>query len=182
MKLINIITPCSRLKNLKKIYESINIPKENYRWIVVFDKDVLPTDLPPTVEPHLHRNPDSKVGNAQRNYGIDLVTTGWIIFIDDDTILHQDLWSEIKDLNNDFIHFGQELKGIPRLSGQRIMVERIDTGQFVFKKDIVKDHKFPLKVYQGDGIFAMLVSNETKDIKYIPKILSKYNQLQYGNS
>ena len=34
---INIITACSRPNNLNKISESINIPKENYRWIVVHD-------------------------------------------------------------------------------------------------------------------------------------------------
>jgi hypothetical protein len=176
---LNIITPCSRPENLFKIYKSINIPKDMYRWIVVFDSDHIPTDnLPPKCEPHIYRHPDSKVGNAQRNYGMDLVDRGWIFFLDDDTLLHQDLWSEIKDLKHDFIHFGQEQNGIFRLTGSKIMVEHLDVGSFVVNKKIVKDHKFPLKVYQSDGIFAMLVSNETTDIKYIPKVLSKYNELK----
>lgn len=178
MNLINLITPCSRPENLHKIYQSINIPQENYRWIVVFDKDELPTDLPPTVEPYLYRHPDSRVGNGQRNYGIDLVTTGWVYFLDDDTLLHPQLWNEIKDLSDDFIHFGQEDKNKLRLFGNRIMVEHIDSGCFVVNSKIIKDHKWPLKVYQSDGIFAMLVSNETDNKKYIPKVLSKYNALK----
>jgi glycosyltransferase involved in cell wall biosynthesis len=175
---LNIITPCSRPENLIKIFNSINIPKDMYRWVVVFDKDELPTNLPLTVEPHLHRNPESRNGNAQRNYGTELVTEGWILYLDDDTLLHPNLWTEIKDLDNDFIHFGQEEKGYPRLSGRRVIVEYIDSGQFIINKKIVKEHKWPIKVYQADGIFAMLVSNETEDIKYIPKILSKYNELK----
>jgi glycosyltransferase involved in cell wall biosynthesis len=178
MNLLNIITPCSRPDNLQKIYESINIPKENYRWIVVFDLDELPTDLPPTCEPYLHRHIDSRVGNAQRNYGNDLVTTGWILYLDDDTLLHPNLWEEIKDLSDDFIHYAQEEKGLFRLTGHRVMVEHIDMGQFIINKKIIKDHKFPLKVYQSDGIFSMLVSNETDNKKYIPKVLSYYNQLK----
>ncbi|CAB5214158.1 Glyco_tranf_GTA_type domain containing protein [uncultured Caudovirales phage] len=177
---INIITPCSRPENLEEIYKSINIPIQNYRWIVVFDKDNLPTDLPPTVEPHLHRHPDSKVGNAQRNYGLDLVDTGWILFLDDDTILHPHFWKNIKDLNDDLIHFGQQDKdGNLRLTGARLMVEHTDVGCYLINKNIVKDHKFPLKVYQSDGIFAMLVQEETTSIKYIPKVLSVYNALKY---
>ena len=34
---LNIITPCSRPENLRIISESINIQKENYRWIFVYD-------------------------------------------------------------------------------------------------------------------------------------------------
>ena len=48
MKLLNIITPCSRPENLHIISQSINIPKDNYRWIVIYDGISLPSaDLIP---------------------------------------------------------------------------------------------------------------------------------------
>jgi hypothetical protein len=178
MNLLNIVTPCSRPENLEKIYESINIPKENYRWIVVFDLDTIPFKLPPTVEPHLYRHKDSIVGNGQRNYALSLIDTGHIIFLDDDTLLHPNIWEEIKDLSDDFIHYAQEDKGKLRVTGIEIKVDRIDMGQFVVNRNIVKDHKFPLKLYQADGVFAMLVSSETNNKRYIPKVLSYYNQLK----
>ena len=43
---LNIITPCSRPHLLHRIAESINIPKENYRWIVVFDAETIPDSIP----------------------------------------------------------------------------------------------------------------------------------------
>ena len=39
---LNIITPCIHIENLVEISKSINIPRENYRWIVVFDSLILP--------------------------------------------------------------------------------------------------------------------------------------------
>jgi len=39
---LNIITPSCRPENLHKISKSINIPRENYRWIVVFDLEEIP--------------------------------------------------------------------------------------------------------------------------------------------
>ncbi len=70
MKLLNIITPCSRINNLQIISESINIPKENYRWIVVYDSLILPNSdlIPSNCEFYLHKDINSVFGNAQRNY------------------------------------------------------------------------------------------------------------------
>ena len=64
---LNIITPCSRPKNLYLIAESINIPKENYRWIVVFDADEIPDEIPDICEPYTVKVIGSISGNAQRN-------------------------------------------------------------------------------------------------------------------
>ena len=43
---LNIITPCSRPEFLDAVSKSINIPKENYRWIVVFDSETIPENIP----------------------------------------------------------------------------------------------------------------------------------------
>ena len=102
---LNIITPCSRPENLLKISESINVPKENYRWIVVFDMDKLPSKelIPENCEVHLYRENGSVVGHAQRNYALSIINDGHIYFNDDDTLLHSELWENIKDFNFDFI-------------------------------------------------------------------------------
>ena len=88
---LNIITPCSRPHNLQKIYESINIPKENYRWIIVFDAKDIPDNIP-NCEPYAIKVENSIVGNGQRNYALNLIKTGWIYFNDDDTTIHPKLW------------------------------------------------------------------------------------------
>ena len=125
---INIITPCSRPENLSKIAKSINIPKENCRWIVVHDT-LYPFTID-TVDQHREeywiKDDKSIVGNAQRNYALNLIKDGWIYFNDDDTIIHPDLWDNIKDLENDFISFKQNNKnGSLRLMGNNITPNNI---------------------------------------------------------
>ena len=178
---INIITPCSRPENLHKISKSINIPSGNYRWIVVFDMDTLPDKslIPDNCETHLFRDHNSKAGHAQRNYAISLIDKGYIYSNDDDTILHPDLWEEIKYLNNDFISFGQANKdGSLRLVGDTIEVNHIDSHNFIVSKDIIKDTKYIINDYAADGYFAKECSLKSKNKIFINKVLSVYNQLR----
>ena len=48
---LNIITPCTRPNNLHAIAKTINIPRDSYRWIVVFDAyDIPKVDIPQECE------------------------------------------------------------------------------------------------------------------------------------
>lgn len=178
---LNIITPCSRPQNLHKIAESINIPRENYRWIVVFDLDILPDSslIPDKCETHLHRNLNSIAGHSQRNYALDLVREGYIYSNDDDTIIHPELWKNIKDLNEDFISFSQVEKwGALRLKGDIVKLNYIDSHNFIVKKEVVGDSRFIIDRYNADGIFAEECYNKSNSKIFIDKILSVYNSLR----
>jgi hypothetical protein len=179
---LNIITPCSRPENLHQISKSINIPKEDYRWIVVFDSLTLPDKsyIPDNCEYYLHKDPNSKVGNAQRNFALDLVKTGHIYFNDDDTILHPELWDNIKDCDEDFISFKQSLiSGEIRLTGKTIKVQHIDSHNFLLSNNLVGDTRWKLDVYEADGFFATECYEKVTRKKYIDKVLSIYNRLRY---
>jgi len=121
---LNIITPCCRPENLHTISNTITIPKENYRWIVVFDMDELPDPMyiPKNCEAYSITNSQSTSGNAQRNFALDLIQHGHIYFNDDDTALHPDLWENIKDLAHaDMITFAQlDTMGYVRLTGETV--------------------------------------------------------------
>ena len=178
---LNIITPCSRPQNLKKISESINIPRENYRWIVVFDFNVIPNNeyIPNNCEYYLHQNPQSTVGHAQRNFALDLINDGHIYFNDDDTVIYPDLWTNIKDLTNDFISFEQLSKdGTLRLKSNIIKEGHIDSHNFIVTKELVNDTKFIITHYGADGRFAEACFLKCKNPIHIPKPLSIYNQLR----
>jgi hypothetical protein len=178
---INIITPCSRPENLHKISKSINIPNNNYRWIVVFDMDTLPEKslIPENCEVHLFRDQNSKAGHAQRNYAISLIEKGYVYSNDDDTLLHPNLWEEIKYLNNDFISFSQINKnGSLRLIGDKIEVNHIDSHNFIVSKDIISDSKYIIDDYAADGYFAEECYKKSKNKIFINKVLSVYNQLR----
>jgi hypothetical protein len=180
---LNIITPCSRPENLIDISKSINIPRENYRWIVVCDSEELPDKkfIPDNCEIYTHKNPLSIVGNSQRNYAIDLVEKGHIYFNDDDTIIHPFLWKNIFDLGEyDLISFMQLfIDGKLRLLGNTVGYEKTDSHNFIVDYKLVGNKRWVMDRYQADGIFAGECFKECKKFFYIPLGLSVYNLLRF---
>ncbi len=177
---LNIITPCSRPQNLIEISKSINIPKENYRWIVVFDSEEIPLiEVPDNCEIYCHKNPLSTVGHAQRNFALNLIKNGHIYFNDDDTIIFPKLWDEIRNLDNDFISFQQIHKeGNLRLEGDIIEVGHIDSHNFIISKKILGESRFIIDRYDADGYFAKECFTKSKSPIHLKKILSTYNFLR----
>ena len=178
---LNIITPCSRPENLHVINNTINIPKENYRWIIVFDMDELPNKelIPENCETYTYKETGSVVGHAQRNFALNLIKKGHIYFNDDDTSLHPELWDNIKNNNSDFISFIQSEKdGTIRLIGNLIEVSHIDSHNFIVSNNIVGSTKFIINKYDADGYFAKECYNKTSSRSYINKPLSVYNLLR----
>ena len=178
---LNIITPCSRPENLHKISQSINIPKENYRWIIVFDMDQLPNEdlIPNSCEVYLYKESGSIVGHAQRSFALNLIKDGHIYFNDDDTVLHQNLWENIKNIDNDFISFKQTDKsGRLRLVGDNIEVGGIDSHNFLVSKELYGDSRVKKDLYYADGVFAEECYKKSKTPIHLPIVLSVYNSLR----
>ena len=176
---LNIITPCSRPENLQVISESINIPKQNYRWIVVFDDTEIPANIPNNCEAYSLKDNNSIYGNAQRNFALDLVTNGHVYFNDDDTIIQPTLWDEIKykDLA-DFISFKQSNKdNTLRLEGIEIAINYIDSHNFITSLESINT-RWVLDRYDADAVFAIECYKNAKVTLYIPKVLSVYNSLK----
>lgn len=179
MKFLNIITPCSRPENLLFIQKSINIPRENYRWIVVFDMEEVPNNVPENAECYSYKDRNSRSGNAQRNYALDVISQGHVYFNDDDTIIHPDLWSNIKDLDNDFISFKQiNTDGKLRLKGDNISLGNIDSHNFIVHSSLIGNTRWVLDRYDADGLFAYECKQKSRNYKYLNEILSIYNFLR----
>lgn len=180
---LNIITPCSRPQNLPLIFESINIPLSNYRWIVVFDFEYIPYNkLFKNTEFYCYKDYGSRYGNSQRNYGLSLINHGHVYFNDDDTVIHPLLWNNIKELDNyDFISFDQYHKNFSlRLRGNHISLGYIDSHNFICSYDLCKNFKWDNKQYGADGIFASQCFKQCDKNKciYMNKCLSIYNYLR----
>jgi hypothetical protein len=187
---INIITPCSRVENLWKLYESINFP--NYRWIVVFDGlkvDGIPETLPPTVEPYIVADETGISGNPQRNHALELVEDGWVYFLDDDNLIHPELYSTVEPLSHayDFIHFKQsesynphevgELQYDIRIRGDVVKLGWIDTHQYITRVELIGDTRWVNDLYEADGVFAEQVYGKATNPLWVDKFLSVYNEL-----
>jgi hypothetical protein len=178
---LNIITPCSRPQNLWTISESINIPRDNYRWIVVFDADTLPNAdlIPDNCEAYIHQDAASIAGHAQRNFALDLINRGHVYSNDDDTLIHPELWTSINDIDDDFISFIQLNKDSTiRLMGNSITYSFIDSHNFIVKHEIISDSRFVVSDYGADGLFAIECYEKAVTKLFIGKALSVYNALR----
>ena len=177
---LNIITPCSRPQNLEIISKSINIPRDQYRWIVVFDLLKKPENIPDNCEFYNVIDKNSISGNAQRNFALNLITHGHIYFNDDDTVMHSNLWENIKNKSVvDFISFKQANKdGSVRLKGDNISIGHIDSHNFITSRECVGNTRWVLDRYDADGVFANKCFKKSKQTVYIFKILSIYNSLR----
>ncbi len=180
MEKLTIITPCTRIQNLSLIATSLQtIPKEKRRWIIVFDNDNIPSILPEECEAYCIQDENSIVGNAQRNYALNLVTEGHVYFVDDDACIHPDLWKFIKNASADIISFKQGWKnGGVRLAGDIIGINHIDSHNFIVSKECIGDIRWEINEYAADGIFAEECYRKAKTTMYIPVILSIYNSLR----
>lgn len=193
---INIITPTKDGENLELISKSINIPDQNYRWIIIFDSENQ-LDFPkiPNAEFYYIKNSKSISGNAQRNFGLSKVISGFILFLDDDTLLHPLFWESAKDLsdNLDFISFDQSWNThddtdyskkniinknkVIRTKGDDPKIDHIDSGNYIVNFRIAEQLEWQLETYNADGLFCVECFNLSKERFYIPKILSIYNLL-----
>lgn len=176
---LNLVTPSCRLANLPAVAASINIPRKNYRWIVVVDS-ARPSQLPPLpLNAEIYWHPDwSIAGNGQRNFAIDKITGGHVFFLDDDTLLHPGLWPAIKNLGNDFIHFNEsDITGAKRTGGT-IELNKTGSGNFVVHSSLIGDSRWIPELYNADGHFVIEMFRKAKNPAYINKTLSIYNELR----
>jgi glycosyltransferase involved in cell wall biosynthesis len=180
MAFINIVTPCVRPENLGAIAGSINIPESSYRWIVVFDADEIPSiDLPSNAEVYAHRNTESRSGNAQRNFANKMIRGGYVLYLDDDTILHPKLWESVKECTEDLVGWKQCNKDDShRLSVGEWQVGFIDSGSFMVDQNTMGDSDWALDRYDADGYFAREMRLKAKTVKEIYDYLSIYNYLR----
>jgi hypothetical protein len=110
----------------------------------------------------------------------NLLSTASVYFNDDDTLLHPDLWDNIKDINDvDFISFKQNHKnGGLRLMGNNINVGHIDSHNFIVNYNIIGDTLWNIEKYDADGYFAVECFSKSKNKIWLDKVLSTYNLLR----
>lgn len=182
---VNIITPCSRPENLSKIADSIKLPPSDYQWIIVHDANELPDrSLLPTQAIHIAKRVKGSIsGNGQRNTALNLLgdrPNTWIYFNDDDTVIHPELWGNVKaNPTADFIHFQQAYPdGSIRIYSNTVAVTHIDSHNFIFKTKLLGDTRWILEDYCADGHFANEIYKKANNPLYISTVLSTYNSLR----
>ena len=107
-----------------------------------------------------------------------MIETGHVYFNDDDTLMHPELWENIKNLDNDFITFFQQFKnGKLRLIG-KVRLAMIDSHNYIASRDLIDNSRWNLNRYDADGLFAIECHKKSKKHIVLEKVLSTYNSLR----
>lgn len=201
MNILNIITRCTRPQNLHKVKESIFKNNSNFdiNWYVLFDTSCI-RDIDSEILASLNnkniilkfiKGISGDFGNQMINSCLDEIIEGFIYILDDDNIIHEDLYENIHNaiINNpdkrgfifnqivskkDFT--GMDIRiAIP----ENIKVGGIDMAQFIVRRDIIGDNRFEPMSYYTDGIFInLLYNNNLNDFLFINKELCYYNYIE----
>jgi hypothetical protein len=130
-------------------------------------------------------------GSEQRNAALDYLeehdNDTWLLFIDDDTVVHPAFYRGFYE----FLHrhpgklgfiFSQDIgEGrIREVFSNRVKRNWIDMGQFCVHFSLLQGQRFEPK-YEGDGIFIEGIYDSNPEAFYITKdVLSYYNYLRRG--
>ncbi len=164
---LHVLTACTRLQNLPVIAASIqDAACEPWEvcWHVRFD---------PARE-HLG-------GHKLKLDMLAQITDGWVVFLDDDTLMHPELLKHVAEhldcagvvVSQDrTASLGHMLYAHP----QNMRLGGVDIGQVVLTRELIGDTDMP-PYYGGDGTFLQSILQGRDDIAYLPDVLSLYNAL-----
>lgn len=195
---LNIVTPCSRPKNLQLLLDSIRIANNlnlfEIKWYIVFDAETIPEsqnlnpqDYPSGLKIQLncYKNSESISGNGQRNFALEQITDGFVYFLDDDNLMHPDLlttiWNQIQLRGEEIGIVGNQLfsEEIIRSAARHLVKPgSIDIAQLCIHKNLIGNKKWPLAFYDADGKFiSNIYTLHYQKFVFVEKVIAYYNKL-----
>ena len=117
-------------------------------------------------------------GNPQRNYALSKITNpdALIYYLDDDNIIHPDLYRLLNIINNNKIYTFNQYNII---NGDNIKVGYIDTAMFIIPYNLCKKIRWILDKYEADGYYIKECYDEDKNKHiYVDNHLCYYNNYQ----
>jgi hypothetical protein len=196
---LNIITPCSRDYNLQTLYDSITEANAQGHfeilWIIIIDKAKLKKTehlrLPisfaegaPTVL--IGVGTDGEIGNRLKNQAIELIESGWVMFLDDDNTVHPEMldtfWYHTAKYKNAqaFIFataIGPDGREYVKTRMDGIAPGHIDTAQFIVSRHLIGEVRWDPCAYDADGIFITEIYKRRKETFVLIDGIVYYNAL-----
>jgi hypothetical protein len=165
---LTIITPSCRPDNLKYLMDSIDFNYIN-EWIIVYDANKVLNFKKqfnnPKINEYFYKFDGPCVaGHPLRNYGLSQIKNQdtFVYFLDDDNIIHQDLYKLLNVVKKDFFYTFNQING-PMHFGNNINIDCIDTAMFLIDYNLIKNIKWKDNIYHADGIFIMDIFNLNPD-------------------
>lgn len=187
--MLSIITACSRQKNLLQIIASINFNLVD-QWIIVYDTSKSRSythifEKYPKIK-EVDCNTPGVCGHPQINYGLDMITSGFVYILDDDNLIHPNFWNVFPTLDINYIYTWDQVRSFNRstkkeivLKGGNINKGEIDTAQFIVPMKYIGQTRWVVDQRFGDFHFIKEIYDKYKsNFKYIPNQYAFWNRLQ----
>ena len=164
---LHILTACTRPRNLPAIAGSLRVwGPADFIWHLRFD--------------HRHEHIG---GQAVKNRMLDELSDGWVMFLDDDTLVHPKLWErfgEVRAAHQDapalVVSQQHSVLGTLHAAPENVMIGTIDIGQVILRREVIGAHRIP-ESYAGDGEFLHAILPHV-DAVYLDEVLSFHNALE----
>ena len=189
-KKIIIITPASRIKNLKIIKKSINF-NFIFKWIIVYDEHKIKKNFQyfkknNQIAEFTYLSKANEVwGHGQRNFALEYINKEYsedhifIHFLDDDNVVHPNFYNLAKRFQKNYLYTFDQQRTRYIFSGIKPKPHYIDTAMFVIDFGIVKDIRFTGDKHYGDGIYIEdCIKKNINSHVYIEEIGCYYNYLK----
>lgn len=166
MNQLHVLTAVSRPGNLPALAESLSFAAAGSQaeiiWHWRFDLD------------------QTHVGGQQlKNEMLDGITGGYVWVLDDDTLVHPDLFRRALATEAPAVVVSQQRTDgrVLHAHPDYVCPGQIDIGQAVLSRELIGRRRIPL-AYDGDGAFLQTVLAGRRDTRYIDEILSFHNSLE----
>lgn len=193
---LHIITPCSRPQNLSRIADSIILAAAQssgtdlfLHWWIIFDapqvgKVPVCSFIRALAISSFSGEGNAQIGvsgNVQRNFAIDRIESGFVYFLDDDTVMHARLLETFEKHKTNMAFHQNFADGKHRLDTgpQNMKPCCVDSGQVILKRETIGNHRWNPWDYCADGHFIeACYQSDPKSFLFVPKVLSIYNALR----
>jgi hypothetical protein len=161
--MLHVLTACTRPHNLPAIAESLAAwGRADFIWHIRFDM----------AKRHVG-------GQAVKNTLLDEITDGWVMFLDDDTVVHPDLWKLFSRHNAEaeaiVVSQQHSVLGVLHAAPTNVMIGTVDIGQAIIRRDVIGAQRIP-ETYAGDGEFLHDILPHVNAV-YVDEVLSFHNAL-----
>lgn len=201
--IINVITRCTRVHNLRKIRDNVfenSNPNLHINWHLVFDTGVL-KDIDAELLCDLTDNENVTVHYIKGVPGemmypqcseIAKKCEGWVYLLDDDNAIHENFYERVYQLSTSEKHSDAKVIIVSQYVGGKDFTglevrdahpdhtkyQHIDIAQMLIHADIFKKYSFTGD-YAADGFFIEKVFKDNKPLfVWRDEILSYYNHLE----
>lgn len=119
-------------------------------------------------------------GQGVKNALLDEVSDGWVWFLDDDTLVHPDLFTHLDQIHDAVVFSMRYGDGVLDAAPKNAKHGAIDIGQVILSRSLVGKERIQ-ELYDGDGHFLeYLLRREDVNVLYVPEILTYYNAFTGG--